>query len=178
MNPGTQEDRQNQCFIGPSGRILTEIYLGKPGFPAHAHVYLTNAAKCASPGTNPLRRHYTACAPNLLVDLQLIKRAHPRAAIHVLALGADPLISLWRLLVPGKPPRLSKAFSSQGIVSSTGVSGLRLWSTYHPAAILRDQSRIHAVSGHLVLLLRDITERRVLRTNPDIVPPFPPPSRP
>ena len=62
MNPGFQEDRSNEPFVGPSGKMLKEIYL--PAIIPHATVLLLNTARCYTPAAAPPKpRHFRCCFP-------------------------------------------------------------------------------------------------------------------
>jgi len=52
---------------------------------------------------------------------------------------------------------------------------LTTWATFHPAAVLRTGNLIHAVEGHLTLLLHRLTGRSPVPSTPHLVLPSPPP---
>jgi hypothetical protein len=72
MNPGTQEDRQGECWIGPSGQLLSGPYLTGSAITSIATVYLCNVARCVSPGGKPKPAHYRTCFSNTLLDIAAI----------------------------------------------------------------------------------------------------------
>ena len=86
--PGDQEDRQGEPFVGPAGRVLDEA-LEAAGIDREA-VYLTNAVKHfrfelrgkRRIHAKPDLRHVTACRPWLDAELEAVS---PRA---VVAMGA------------------------------------------------------------------------------------------
>ncbi|MGN6251761.1 MAG: UdgX family uracil-DNA binding protein [Marmoricola sp.] len=78
--PGDQEDRVGEPFVGPAGRLL-ERAMGEAGIDP-ARVYLTNAVKHfrheGNRGTrrlhrSPGRTHVVACAPWLDAELRLVR---------------------------------------------------------------------------------------------------------
>lgn len=62
--------------------------------------------------------------------------------------------------------------------TTTPSANLTLFASYHPAAVDRANNLIHAVSGHLTLLLNHLTATSPCPTTPSIVPPFLPPEPP
>jgi uracil-DNA glycosylase len=87
--PGDQEDRQGEPFVGPAGRLLDRA-LDEAGINP-AHVFRTNVVKhFRFSGTrgkqrihrSPSQVHVTACGPWLLAELELV------APVGVVLLGA------------------------------------------------------------------------------------------
>jgi uracil-DNA glycosylase len=139
--PGDQEDRQGDSFVGPAGRILASA-LERAGI-ARAEVYITNAVKhfkWTASGkrrlhAKPSAREIKACRPWLESELAVIK---PRVAVCLGATAAQALL--------GRASRLSQ---HRGVfVKETGWAPWVL-ATIHPSAILRmpdDASRRQAMA--------------------------------
>jgi uracil-DNA glycosylase len=129
--PGDQEDRQGQPFVGPAGRVLWAC-LGEAGL-TRDDVYVTNAVKhFKNEPRGPRRLHkkpntaeVEACHPWIDAELRAV-----RASVIVL-LGATAARSLLGRTV--------------GIAASRGtrfdVHDVAALVTYHPSAVLRADDR-------------------------------------
>jgi DNA polymerase len=131
--PGYEEDRRGEPFVGKAGELLDRI-LAAIGLSRRT-VYIANVVKChpmAVP-SEPDRRgndrpptpeETAACRPHLDAQIDLIRPD------FLVALGA----SAARALTGG----------AQGITALRGqwkeYRGIPLLPTYHPAALLRDES--------------------------------------
>lgn len=128
--PGNEEDKQGEPFVGPAGgvlrRAMDELHI-KP-----AEVYVTNAVKhfkFVQRGKlrlhqNPRMSEINACRPWLQAEIDAVK---PRV---ILCLGASAAKSL-----------LGSAFSvmkQHGQILSTPYAE-RVMATVHPSAILRNR---------------------------------------
>ena len=121
--PGANEDQQGRPFVGDAGQLLTKI-LGAIQLERE-QVYICNVLKHRPPGNrDPLPDEVHACQPYLLRQLELVK---PRV---ILALGR---------------------FAAQTLLQTTTsigqlrgqlhrFQGIPLIVTYHPAALLRNES--------------------------------------
>jgi len=121
--PGANEDQQGRPFVGEAGQLLTKI-LGAIQLERE-QVYICNVLKHRPPGNrDPLPEEVHACQPYLLRQLELVK---PRV---ILALGR---------------------FAAQTLLQTTTsigqlrgqlhrFHGIPLIVTYHPAALLRNES--------------------------------------
>ena len=153
MNPGAVEDNQNRCFSGPSGKLLTNVYLNHDAIVGHP-VFLTNAARCPTLGNNekPKRKHYNACFNYLDNDIHSILESHSPHKAFILCLGADSYDTISRHYL-GKSQSLRHGFNNQGQPNTLGPVGmLRIYTTFHPAAILRNKKYLYPVSDHMELL--------------------------
>jgi uracil-DNA glycosylase len=121
--PGQNEDEQGRPFVGPSGALLSKI-LGAIGLKRD-EVFICNVLKHRPPGNrDPLPDEVTACEPYLRRQLELLR---PRV---ILALGRFAAQSLLQTTTPiGK---------LRGQVHR--YHGIPLIVTYHPAALLRNES--------------------------------------
>ncbi len=121
--PGANEDEQGRPFVGEAGQLLTKI-LGAIQL-SREDVFICNVLKHRPPGNrDPLPDEVVACQPYLLRQIELVR---PRV---ILALGR---------------------FAAQTLLqTTTGIGALRgrihrfhgvpLIVTYHPAALLRNES--------------------------------------
>lgn len=166
QNPGYLEDRVGIPFIGPTGNILHSAYINGISLPSLATIYLTNAARCTSI-SDPPARSFSACSPLLLPDILAIARTSA-PPLHILCLGAPATKYTHALFSISR--NLKSAFNSQATAVTVEGSPLLLYATYHPAAILRTHNLIHAVSGHLQILLDHLTGNAPTPSLPTIVP--------
>ncbi|MER8002188.1 UdgX family uracil-DNA binding protein [Streptomyces sp. NPDC095613] len=183
--PGDQEDRQGEPFVGPAGHMLRKA-LEEAGLDV-AEAYLTNAVKhfkftSAGPGKRrihkaPSLREMTACRPWLTAEL------HAVGPEVVVALGATAGKALFGpsfrvtkdrgALIPLPPPGPGGRGSGAGGSPAGGptadgspagredtVYGL---ATIHPSAVLRADDRAAVYAG-LVGDLRVAAD--ALRTGP------------
>lgn len=173
MNPGYQEDRSNEPFVGPSGRMLKEIYL--PSILPHATVLLLNTARCYTPAAAPPKpRHFRCCFPKYSAeDLDtvgaLIKPGVPKI---LLCVGAHAISTVTKFCTP-KSWSLTHAFTRQG--TPTNLWGdWQLFTTFHPAAVLRSRNLLHPVADHMTLVHAAVTGHMPVASSPRVVPPFSP----
>ena len=159
--PGDQEDRQGEPFVGPAGRVLDEA-LADVGI-APEDVFKTNVVKHFRwSGTrgkrrihqSPSRAHVAACAPWLEAELKLVRPA------GVVLLGATAGKAVYgssfrvgdargRLLE--WPEAFPVELPPQWVLPTT-----------HPSAVLRADDRRTAYDG-LVADLRVAAERAAAR---------------
>ena len=171
MNPGTQEDRQGECWIGPSGQLLSGPYLTGSTITSLATVYLCNVARCVSPGGKPKPAHYRTCFANTLLDITAILDHHtPAPARAILCAGADPVTHLSRTWQK-KALSQQEAFRIQGNPIPSLVR-CHFFATYHPAAVLREPGLIHPVADHMALLRNFLTGDLARPSAPTIRTPF------
>lgn len=122
--PGAQEDLQGLAFVGPAGQLLTRM-LSAIDLPRE-RVYIGNVIKCRPPDNRaPTDEEIAACLPLLREQFALIKPT------VVLFLGATAVRA-----VLGAEYRVTRCrgqwFCKKGV-----------WflATYHPSALLRDESK-------------------------------------
>ncbi|WP_198533692.1 UdgX family uracil-DNA binding protein [Streptomyces odonnellii] len=145
--PGDQEDRRGEPFVGPAGGVLRKA-LEEAGLDI-GESYLTNAVKhfkytSTGPGKRrihkpPTLREVSACRPWLTAELRLIG---PHV---VVALGATAAKALF-----GPSFRVTKdrgaLFSPGEWGDGTGGKACAL-ATIHPSAVLRSDEREAAYAG-------------------------------
>jgi uracil-DNA glycosylase family 4 len=135
--PGQREDETGVPFVGRSGQML-DLLLGSVGLSRKDSVYICNVLKCRPPGNrNPLPDEIDLCSPFLLRQIELVK---PEAILAVGTFAAQ--------LLSGQPIPIGKL---RGNVYSYG--GAPLVVTYHPAALLRNQSWTRKSWDDLQLLI-------------------------
>jgi uracil-DNA glycosylase len=128
--PGGDEDRQGEPFVGKAGQLLTRI-INACGFKRD-EVYIFNILKCRPPGAagsgssnrQPKSEECDNCRPFFDRQFDIVK---PK---HVVALGATAAKNLLN--------------TSTGITKLRGkvyqFRGVPLVCTFHPSALLRDDS--------------------------------------
>jgi uracil-DNA glycosylase family protein len=141
--PGDQEDRQGQPFVGPAGRLLVKA-VDEAGID-RAVTYRTNAVKHfrftqAGPGKRrihqtPEMRHITACRPWLVEELRLVG---PEV---IVCLGATATKALL-----GPAVRVTK---NRGALMEreTSLGPRQFLVTIHPSAVLRADDQDAAYAG-------------------------------
>jgi uracil-DNA glycosylase family 4 len=127
QNPGQEEDATGRPFVGRSGRLLDELLAGS-GIDRNA-VFITNSAKCFSPGNRtPDFDELRQCAPYLQTELGKVE---PR---FVLTLGA---------------PALYATQGKLGITANRGrvvmIGSIFYFPTFHPAAALRERNKLETL---------------------------------
>ena len=121
--PGREEDLQGRPFVGPAGQLLDRML--KAIDIRREDVYIANVVKCRPPGNrNPSDEEAALCMPYLRAQFSLIR---PRI---IVCLGA---VAMRHLYDPnGKISRDRGKWIERG--------GVWFMPTYHPAALLRNES--------------------------------------
>jgi uracil-DNA glycosylase len=132
--PGDQEDRAGEVFVGPAGRILDEA-LEEAGIDRQK-TYVTNAVKHFKwkPSPRGKRRLHQrpdagevrACRPWLEAELAVVK---PEALVCLGAIAAQSLL--------GPSFRITR---ERGRFLDSGLAP-KVLATYHPSAILRAEGK-------------------------------------
>lgn len=122
--PGADEDIQGIPFVGKAGQLMDKAFVGI-GIKRE-EVYIANIVKCRPPGNrNPEKDEVEACLNYLRNQVMLIK---PKI---IVLLGNVALKNI-----------LGEEY---GITQSRGKiieqKGIKYLPTYHPAALLRDESK-------------------------------------
>jgi DNA polymerase len=119
--PGADEDQQGLPFVGRAGQLLTKI-LAAVQFE-RAEVFITNIVKCRPPGNrDPEPDEVAACEPYLRRQLEVLQPA------VICALGRHAGATL-----------TGRADSMAALRNGThAYEGIRVFPTYHPAALLRN----------------------------------------
>lgn len=122
--PGEQEDKQGLAFVGPAGQLLTKM-LSAIDLPRE-RVYICNIVKCRPPhNRQPLPEEMEACLPHLRAQVALVR---PRV---ILLLGATAVRA-----VLGEQYRITRCHGQFFERKNCDII-----ATYHPSALLRDESK-------------------------------------
>lgn len=121
--PGRDEDLQGEPFVGRAGQLLNKI-LEAAEFK-RSQVYICNVVKCRPPDNRlPNPDEVKECSKFLEAQIRLIK---PRIIICLGALASQVVIDPRARITQIR----GKWFARQGI---------KIMATFHPAALLRNQS--------------------------------------
>lgn len=122
--PGQQEDVQGLPFVGPAGQLLDKMLAAVE--LNRQDVYIANIVKCRPPGNrDPHEDEQEACMNYLRYQLMLVK---PKI---IVCLGR---ISAMAIINPNF--RITK---ERGLWLER--KGYWITATYHPSALLRDESK-------------------------------------
>lgn len=121
--PGAEEDRQGRPFVGPAGMLLDRM-LGSVGL-LREDVYIANIVKCRPPGNRvPVESEAKACLGFLRRQVKLL---NPSVIVCLGTTAARHIID----------PDARVTRDRGRWVERNGFSML---ATYHPAALLRDET--------------------------------------
>jgi DNA polymerase len=134
--PGASEDETGRPFVGRAGQLLDRMLdsRGRIGLSRNSNCYIANIIKCRPPGNrNPQPDEITACVPFLVRQIKILK---PRV---ILAAGNTALKTL--LDSTEGITRLRGVFTLfRGTLLMDGKFNIPLLPTFHPSALLRDES--------------------------------------
>lgn len=122
--PGADEDKQGEPFVGKAGKLMNQAFLGL-GI-SREKIYIANIVKCRPPNNRaPLREESNICLNYLRNQVILIK---PKI---IVLLGSTALKNILG--------------DNYGITVSRGKwiykKDIMYMPTFHPAALLRDDSK-------------------------------------
>ncbi|WP_051879408.1 UdgX family uracil-DNA binding protein [Streptomyces sp. NRRL B-24720] len=151
--PGDQEDRLGEPFVGQAGHLLRKA-LAEAGIDEKS-TYLTNAVKhfkfsTASGGKRrihkaPNLREMTACRPWLMAELKVID---PDVGVALGATAGKALLgTAFRVSAQRGMPLPAPAWDELGVQPVQNDNGHRLVATLHPSAVLRANDREAAYAG-------------------------------
>jgi uracil-DNA glycosylase family 4 len=136
-NPGQDEDRKGEPFVGRAGRLLDE-FLERAGW-RRSWTYITNVVKCftALPRANrpPTREEIRACIPWLYMEIQILRPS------IILAAGGEAIQTFHASMRPGHAngrliPIIERPFDRLLAESRTRVFGF-----FHPSYVLRNAGK-------------------------------------
>ena len=142
--PGDQEDRQGEPFVGPAGALLDKA-LEEAGIP-RADVYLTNAVKHFKWEPRGKRRIHKkpraseikACRPWLEAELRAVK---PQILVCLGATAAQSVLGSQFKLIQNRGKLLDTAAGPKGPAlpgrKGPALPVERVVATIHPSAVLR-----------------------------------------
>ena len=137
--PGGDEDRTGVPFVGKAGKLLDMVF-SEVGIKRE-DVYIGNIIKCRPPmNRNPEEGEQEACLDYLRNQVMLIK---PKI---IVLLGS---IALKRIL--GKDYFITRARGKW-----VEKRGILYMPTFHPAAVLRDDSKLDALTQDLREVVRKL----------------------
>jgi uracil-DNA glycosylase len=122
--PGAEEDARGEPFVGPAGQLLDRM-LASIGLGRGTNCFITNIVKCRPPqNRDPAPDEQAACLGYLRRQIALLR---PKAILCVGRIAAQALLG-----------------TADGVGKLRGrwreFEGLPLLVTYHPSALLRDES--------------------------------------
>lgn len=141
-HPGFEEDSADENFVGQSGKKLDSFYVHGPSLHAHADIYTANGVRCRPPqASDPSKPQLRACRPYLEDDLRRLSNQYRRVA--VLCVGGAAIQTLTGTTITDWSQRQSARLD--------GYSNVHVFSTFHPAFLLRDPAEekkvIHVLLG-------------------------------
>jgi DNA polymerase len=122
--PGAEEDSSGLPFVGPAGQLLDKM-LASIGLSRTTNCYIANIVKCRPPqNRDPAADEQKACLGFLRRQIALLR---PKAILCLGRIAACALLG-----------------SDEGVGKLRGVwrdfEGLPILVSYHPSALLRDES--------------------------------------
>lgn len=122
--PGFEEDMSGQPFVGNAGKLLDKM-LASIQLSRTKNCFITNVVKCRPPqNRNPYPEEMDACNAYLLAQISVLK---PKLILCVGSVASQKLLS-----------------SSYGVTKLRGsfyeTLNIPVAVTYHPSALLRDNS--------------------------------------
>ena len=122
--PGAEEDAQGRPFVGKAGQLLDKMFSAID--ITREELYITNVVKCRPPGNRtPQDEETEACLPILRMQYALIK---PKI---VVCLGATATRHVYE-----REARITRVRGQW-----MEKNGTLFLPTYHPAALLRDETK-------------------------------------
>ena len=137
--PGADEDTQGLPFVGKAGQLMNKAFQGL-GIKRQ-DVYITNIVKCRPPmNRNPEKDEADSCKEYLQTQIELVK---PKI---IVLLGGVALKNI-----------LGEEY---GITKARGTwvekDGIKYMPTFHPAALLRDETKKIAFWKDLKMVKQEI----------------------
>ena len=134
--PGEDEDLSGRPFVGRAGQLLDRMLdsKGKMGLSRKTNCYIANVLKCRPPGNrNPQMEEIISCIPFLVRQIKILR---PKA---ILAAGNTAVKTL--LDSTEGITRLRGKFTFfTGTSLMNSIFNIPLLPTFHPSALLRDES--------------------------------------
>ncbi|AYF54044.1 uracil-DNA glycosylase [Clostridium botulinum C] len=123
--PGADEDKTGRPFVGRAGQLLTKGLLAL-NLHREQDYYITNICKCRPENNrNPMEHEACACIPYLRNQVALIK---PKIIICLGAIAGKYIINSNLRITRDRGKWIEK-------------KGIYIMPIFHPAAILRDNSK-------------------------------------
>ena len=146
--PGGDEDKQGIPFVGKAGQLMNQAFKGL-GIERDK-IYIANIVKCRPPGNRtPTKAEANSCLDYLRNQVMLVK----------------PEI----IVLMGNTALKNILGEQYGITSSRGKwvekKGIKYMSTFHPAALLRDDSKKIDFWNDLKLVIAECNRKIRKRIN-------------
>lgn len=139
--PGADEDLQGLAFVGAAGQLLTKM-IAAMGM-TREEVYICNIVKCRPPQNRvPDPTEAASCLPYLRQQVALVK---PKVIVLLGSTAAKTLIREDFRITRERGKWIEK-------------KGVWFMPTYHPAALLRDESKKRDVWNDLKLVMAKLKE--------------------
>ena len=139
--PGADEDAQGRPFVGKAGQLLDKMFSAID--IKREELYITNVVKCRPPGNRtPLDEEAEACLPILRIQYALIK---PKIVVCLGATATKHVYDHEARITRVRGQWLNK-------------NGTLFIPTYHPAALLRDETKKKDVWADLQSIRRTYDE--------------------
>lgn len=122
--PGEEEDKQGLPFVGRAGILLDKMLIAI-GLDRKSNCYIANIVKCRPPqNRTPFVEEQNACFPFLETQIHLLK---PKM---ILCMGKTAIEKIMN----------QKISITQNHGNFYDYNGIPVMATYHPSALLRDES--------------------------------------
>jgi DNA polymerase len=145
--PGADEDASGRPFVGRAGQLLDQM-LAAVGLTRGKNCFIANTVKCRPPGNrDPLPEETAACAGFLARQIRLLK---PLTILCVGRIAVQTMLNT-RASMGSLRGNFTDYRTAEGLV-------IPLLATYHPSAILRDESYKRPAWEDLKLLRRRLAE--------------------
>jgi len=145
-------------------------YIDELSFRTRSSIFLTNAIRCWTlDNSTPLTRHIRPCSSYLLTDLTSIIASHPRTAL--ILLGYTAVRAIYDYIAHIKGIRQLTAFSRNGETLHLPCGPCTIFSTYHPAYLLRNPNVAASVQDHLQLVSDWLDNITVTESTPTLITP-------
>jgi uracil-DNA glycosylase len=123
--PGAVEDKTGRPFVGPAGRLLTDIIEKGMGL-MRQDVYIANIAKCRPPGNrDPLPEEIRECIGFLEEQIKVIE---PKVIIALGKIAAQTLLN-------------TETPISELRGNFYDYQGIKVMPTYHPSYLLHNPAK-------------------------------------
>jgi DNA polymerase len=145
--PGAEEDASGRPFVGNAGQLLDKM-LASVGLYREKNCFIANTVKCRPPNNrDPLPEETAACSRFLARQIRLLK---PRVILCVGRIAVQTMLGT----------HASMGSLRGGFLPYEAAEDLTipLIATYHPSAILRDDSYRRPAWEDLKLLRRRLAE--------------------
>jgi len=176
QNPGREEDgapAPGEPFIGETGSFMREVYIEGLNLYERCSVYLTNALRCG-PISITSAGLFNACWSYTEYDLITIAETH-HDVVPIIVFVSAPAVKSFFWNVCHERIAQRDSFGMQGCLRTLPDTDVvyRIYSTYHPAKVYRQNKYILPTRDHLTLLSSNVmwpwAMERAMRRRPSVV---------